>query len=351
MVAHLNDERTTTPMTIKKYVSSTRRRTPWEDNANLSSLEVFIINEYHFHYDFHHSPVKNKKTALLNSIKIEKCRLCNSNEVIKKGLTRNGIQRYFCKICGRRFTPTTGTIFEDHKLSISEWIEFLLNLFGYSSLNLNSKVNKNANTTAKYWLKKIFLLLEEYQNTLILEDEVWIDEFYYTVVRRDLYYKENGKLPRGLSRNKYCIGVGCDNHHHYYAMLEGKAKTSTPKTIKTFSSHIKKESILNHDSEHSHKNLVQLLELKSNVYETKETKKLDDKNNPMNRINHMCSALRKFLDSHPGFNRDELQDYLNLFVFMMSEPKDKLEKVNFLLEMAFKTQKVVKFREYYKKKT
>ena len=161
MVAHLNDERTTTPMTIKKYVSSTRRRTPWEDNANLSSLEVFINNEYHFHYDFHHSPIKNKETALLNSIEIEKCRLCNSNEVIKKGLTRNGIQRYFYKTCGRRFTPTTGTIFEDHKLSISEWIEFLLNLFGYSSLNLNSKVNKNANTTAKYWLKKIFLLLEE----------------------------------------------------------------------------------------------------------------------------------------------------------------------------------------------
>ena len=80
-------------------------------------------------------------------------------------------------------------------------------------------------------------------------------------------------------------------------------------------------------------------------------KKLDDKDNPMNRINHMCSALRKFLDSHPGFNRDELQDYLNLFVFMMSEPKEKLEKVNLLLEMAFKTQKVVKFREYYKKKT
>lgn len=71
----------------------------------------------------------------------------------------------------------------------------------------------------------------------------------------------------------------------------------------------------------------------------------------MNRINHMYSALRKFLDSHPGFNRDELQDYLNLFVFMMSEPKDKLEKVNLLLEMAFKTQKVVKFREYYKKRS
>lgn len=63
----------------------------------------------------------------------------------------------------------------------------------------------------------------------------------------------------------------------------------------------------------------------------------------------MCSALRSFLNSHPGFNRDELQDYLNLFVFMMSDPKDKLEKVDILLEMALKTRKSLKFREYFKK--
>lgn len=338
-------------MKNNKYVSSTRRRTPWEDKEDLSSLEVFIKDEYHQHYELHHQKISIQEVNLLNSFEITKCRICGSDKIIRKGFTRKGVQRYKCLLCSRYFGPTTGTIFDDHKISVTEWIEYLLNLFGYSSINLNSKVNKNANTTAKYWLKKVFLLLEDYQDNTVLSNEVWIDEFYYTVVRKDLYYKENGKLPRGLSRNKYCIGLGCDSNHHYYATVEGKAKTSVSKTLKAFELHIKKESILNHDSEHSHVKLIENLNLISNVYETKKTKLLKDVDNPMNRINHMCSALRRFLDSHPGFNRDELQDYLNLFIFVMSEPKDKLEKVKILLETALKQEKSIKFREYYKKKT
>lgn len=336
-------------MKNNKYDSSSRRRTPWEDKDDLSPLEVFICNEYHDHYDNHHNTPLIVEADLLNSIEIAECRLCGSLDISKKGFTANGIQRYRCKCCGRYFTPTTNTIFEDHKISISEWIEYLLNLFGYASLSLNSKVNKNANTTSKYWLKKVFMLLEDYQDNIVLEDIVWIDEFYYTVVRKDLYYKDNGKLPRGLSRNKYCIGVGCDNNHNYYAKVEGKAKTSVSKTYNTFKDHIKEGSTINHDSEHSHKKLVEDNKLISNVYETKNTKKLEDKDNPMNRINHMCSALRSFLNSHPGFNRDELQDYLNLFVFMMNEPKDKLKKVDILLEMALTHKKSIKFREYFRK--
>lgn len=338
-------------MKHNKYASSTRRRTPWEDKEDLSSLESFIKEEYHQHYKNHHQEIPEHEIKLLNSVEITECRHCGSKEIIRKGYNRNGVRRYKCTVCGKYFGPTTGTIFEDHKIPITEWIEYLLNLFGYSSINLNSKVNKNANTTAKYWLKKVFLLVEEYQNDTVLSNEVWIDEFYYSVVRKDLYYKENGKLPRGLSRNKYCIGLGCDSNRKYYAVVEGKAKTSVPKTLKAFEEHIQKESILNHDSEHSHVKLVENLKLRSNVYETKETKLLSDADNPMNRINHMCSSLRKFLDAHPGFNRDELQDYLNLFVFIMDEPKDKLEKVDLLLGMALKDGRSIKFREYFKKST
>ena len=350
-VAHPSDERTTNPMKHNRYSSSSRRKTPWDDKEDLSSLEAFIRGEYHDHFDMHHTNHQQNEATLLNSFDIASCRICGSESISKKGLTKNGIQRFYCHTCNHYFTITTGTIFANHKISVSEWIEYLLNLFGYSSLNLNSKVNKNANTTAKYWLKKVFLLLENYQDNIVLEDVVWIDEFYYTVVRKELYYKENGKLPRGLSRNKYCIGVGCDNHHHYYAVVEGKAKTSAPKTLKAFEQHIKPKSKLKHDSEHSHDVLIETLNLSSEVYPTKETKVLEDKDNPMNRINHMCSALRSFLDSHPGFNREELQDYLNLFVFMMIPPKNKLQKVQILLKLALTVPKSIKFREYFKRKT
>ena len=72
--------------------------------------------------------------------------------------------------------------------------------------------------------------------------------------------------------------------------------------------------------------------------------------NPLNRINHYCDLLKKFLNFHPGFDRDELQDYLNLFSFMMNKPHNKLEKVNILLEKAINSSKRITFRDYYFKK-
>ena len=318
----------------------------------MSALEVFVRNEYKNHFDIHHDSNKLLAEAdLLNAYSPDCCPRCGSTHFVKHGKYRNGLVRYSCHDCHRNFSITTGTVFQDHKLSISEWIEFLLNLFGYSSINLNSKMNKNASTTTKYWIKKVFLLLEDYQSDIVLEGKVWIDEFYYSVVRKELVYKENGKLPRGLSRNKYCVGLGCDNNGSFIAFVEGKAKTSVRKTLDTYQAHIKEGSTLNHDSEHSHEALVDLLGLKSNVYPTKETKLLEDQKNPMKEINHVCSALRSFLDSHPGFKREELQDYLNLFVFMQSRPKNKLEKVNILLQLGLKTPKSLKFREYYSKKS
>ena len=338
-------------MKNNEYRSHSRKRTPWDDKTDLSPLEVFVRKEYKDHFEMHHDPNKLlKETELLNSYSPICCPYCGSAEFVKHGHYKTGAIRYLCKDCRKHFSITTGTIFQDHRLSIAEWIEFLLNLFGYTSINLNSKVNKNAATTTKYWLKKVFLLLEDYQEKILLEDTVWIDEFYYSVVRKDLKYKENGKLPRGLSRNKYCVGLGCDKNGHIIASVEGKAKTSVKKTLDVFQNHIKAGSELRHDSEHSHEKLVELLNLQSSVYPTKETKLLADKDNPMKEINHVCSALRSFLDSHPGFNRDELQDYLNLFVFMMSHPKNKLEKVNILLQMALTSRKILTFREYFSKK-
>lgn len=50
-----------------------------------------------------------------------------------------------------------------------------------------------------------------------------------------------------------------------------------------------------------------------------------------------------------GFSRSELQGYLDLFVFMMNPPHDKLEKVRILLEKAIITKKTLKYRDYFAK--
>lgn len=56
--------------------------------------------------------------------------------------------------------------------------------------------------------------------------------------------------------------------------------------------------------------------------------------------------LKKFLRAHSGFDRDDLQDYLNFFSFIASNPdQETLEKVKILLELVFYNPKILRYRD------
>lgn len=126
-------------------------------------------------------------------------------------------------------------------------------------------------------------------------------------------------------------------------------QTSDTKTVQIFKGHIRPYSHLIHDDEKSHHALVHALQLKSESYKSTYLSKLNDKDNPLNKLNHYCDLLKKFLNAHPGFNREELQGYLNLFSFMMNPPHNKLEKIEILLKLALNYHKIMTFRDYYMK--
>lgn len=111
--------------------------------------------------------------------------------------------------------------------------------------------------TSIYWLHKVFLILREYQNNVVLSGNVYIDKMFYKVIKSDIETKE-GKQLRGLSHNQYCIGVGYDKKH-IMAIVEGLWKPSKDKTETTFMVHIKPNSRLIHDDEKSHRIMVKKL--------------------------------------------------------------------------------------------
>ena len=56
--------------------------------------------------------------------------------------------------------------------------------------------------------------------------------------------------------------------------------------------------------------------------------------------------LKKFLRVHSGFDRDDLQDHLNFFSFIASNPdQETLEKVKNLLELVFYNPKILRYRD------
>lgn len=121
------------------------------------------------------------------------------------------------------------------KIPVGKWIEYRLNLFRYVSLNADSWNNRNAISASKYWLEKVFLTLENSPNNVILEDTIWLDETYYSLIMRDKVRDENGNLLRGLSRNQICIGVATDKKHTI-CFVEGFGNPLKSEAMKHFRS-------------------------------------------------------------------------------------------------------------------
>jgi len=331
----------------KSETQKSRRKTPWDGNEKLTATQRFLKEKYDMRYKTHHRKISESGEAeMVNTYVPEKCPFCSSEKFKKSGYTDSGVQRYKCA-CNKTFLPTTGTIFDDHKISVSEWMEYCLNLFRHVSILADSWNNKNAYKTSRYWLQKLFLTLESVQNEIVLSGKVWLDETFYSVISEDITHNDDGKKLRGLSNNQICIGVATDKQQTIF-LVEGTGKPSQKKTYDTFRERIKPKSTLIHDKESAHKKLVEALELESVVYSSKELKELLDKDNPLYPVNRAHAILKMFLNSHGGFIRDDIQGYLNLFALVSNPPDDMLDKVALVIDLAFQNPKTLRYRKFYR---
>lgn len=86
------------------------------------------------------------------------------------------------------------------------------------------------------------------------------------------------------------------------------------------------------------------MNLKSVSYSSADLKGLADSENPLDPVNRIHCLLKMFLNAHSGFNRDELQNYLNLYSFVINSPSDHLEKVEKIINLVFENPKSLKYR-------
>lgn len=330
----------------KAEVSKSRRATPWDGSEDMNPTQAFLKKHYDERYNNHHRKVEESdESEMINYYSPGKCPFCNSMAFKKNGYTNSGVQRYKCE-CAKTFLSTTGTIFDDHKLSISEWMEYCLNLFRHVSILADSWNNKNAFKTSRYWLEKLFLTLDGVQNDIVLSGDVWLDETFYSVISDDIVRNKDGSKLRGLSNNQICIGVATDKQNTIF-QVEGTGKPSQKKTYDAFINHIASKSRLIHDKESAHKKLVTALALESITYASKDLKGLLDKENPLYPINRAHAILKMFLNSHSGFDRENLQGYLNLFAIVTNPPDEMLAKVERVIDLAFKNPKTLRYRDFF----
>lgn len=295
-------------------------------------------------YEAKHRRMSDEEIDLFNHVVLPDCPYCHSADFVSWGKARDGIRRFRCRQCRHTFSPLTGTLFDGHKIPVSEWMEYLLHLFEFHSLSSSATDNRNAPMTGRYWLRKTFSALRNYQENIVLGREVWLDETFFPVIRSKEVLRD-GKRLRGISRNKISVAVATDGFHSLL-IDERRSKPTDGSTWLAYSGHILPGSHIIHDGENSHSVLTKSIPgLTESVYPSGCLKGLRDSENPMYPINHVHALAKSFMRSHGGYDRDGLQDWMNLLAFILNPPSDPGKKVSELLRLAINTRERVRFRD------
>ena len=206
----------------------------------------------------------------------------------------------------------SNTIFHSTNKNFETWALYLTLMTFNVPLEMAEEVCGISHSTAMLWRQKVFATVDGYQEHLYLKDRVWIDETY--IFDSTLLHDDNFKQKRGLSRNLICIVVAIDIHKNTYAVICGHGKPSATRIYKALKDHIVKGSTIVHDGEKAHNMLIEKLELISEAYkaDTKDKNYLEN----MALINNMCSWLKRYIYRFIGMRMDNLQSYLNWFVYL-----------------------------------
>jgi transposase-like protein len=247
------------------------------------------------------------------------CPHCGSGEYWKDGSTPSSTQRYLCRKCNKRFSALTGTIFEYSKKDLPTWVDFVTMMCHNVQVDAAADMCEISHHTAFEWRHRVLATINGYQKHLVLRNRVWIDETYIT--DSSLLGDPEWRSKRGLSKNKICIAVAIDVFKNPIAVVCGHGKPSSKRIKDALLGNIANGSTIVHDMEKSHKALVKAVAGVDEAYRA-------DTNNPeylegMELVNSLCSWIKRYLWRFPGMKPDNLQSYLNWFVYLFRVRRDK----------------------------
>ena len=137
------------------------------------------------------------------------------------------------------------------------------------SITTSTRGNRNACSAGRYWLLKVFVILRDYLDSIILEDIVYYDETFFTQIESKKK-QPDGKEYRGISRNKFCVVLANDSHDHIVLIMRNVSTPSLKSIWNTLSFHAKEGSTFVHNDKRSHSVLIDRLKPVSIAYDTEQ---------------------------------------------------------------------------------
>lgn len=266
--------------------------------------------------------------------KVEKCRKCGGDRIVKFGKDKNGKQRYKCKCCGATFTETSYSATSKTRHSKEDWEVYIHLLLKGASLTECAFQCGISVRTAFIWRHKILSTLQHDQRNRVMSGIVEADEKYIPVS-----YKGNHKqsthfvMPRepfkrgsdNHSNNypKVCVMCAVERNGQSYSEVLGAGASTTRMVNHAFENRIAPDSIMLSDGGKSIANYfakrkdIGHIVLKSSVSGSHKGGDPEIRGiYHIQTVNNFHKRLDDFMRSYSGVATKYLNHYVSLFVWI-----------------------------------
>lgn len=266
--------------------------------------------------------------------RVEKCRKCNSDKVVKFGVDKNGKQRYRCKCCGATFTETSYSVVAGTRHSEEVWEIYIRLLLVGASLEECARQCRISVRTAFIWRHKILNALQRDQDNRMMAGIVEADEMFMPVSYKGNHKKskrfamprapfKRGSDNRSNKTPKACIMCAVERNGQGYGEVIGLGQP-TPKMIEyAFEKRIIPDSIILADGAYAinkyfgQKKDVELIRLQSTADGSRHSKIPEIRGiYHIQTVNNFHNRFQRFLRCYNGVSTKYLNHYVNLFVWI-----------------------------------
>jgi DNA-directed RNA polymerase subunit RPC12/RpoP len=257
------------------------------------------------------------------------CQKCGSkNSLIKNGKDTNQNQRYKCKSCKKTFIldESTTSQLQNSEYTFKKFIGYMIDDVTLEVIARNLDINIK---TALYYRFLVFESLRNYQDEIILEGTVLIDETFVRINTKKYKLKRaDGKGIRGISFNHLCVITMINLRGLCIAKVASRGMAKPQLYIDLCAANMGDLDLLIHDGSSTQKQFLRHFKC-PNIDARRES----DGQYTTILVDSLHSNIKRFLFKHAGYRVKFLQHYMNFFVYRYNcTPKTKYTNMRKLIE-------------------
>ena len=255
------------------------------------------------------------------------CKHCNI-KMNKNGKTKNGVQKYICKICKYTCSETTNTIVSHSHLSFDIWSNVIDNLLDGFTIRRIAEENNISIYTSFRLRHKVLLALKNFVEGIKLKGNAQSDEKYFSInlkgtktknMSRYTKKRTSTKSPyRGISHHKVCTVSTIDEDDNLVLKIVGLGRCTTDMLEDALGNKVTDTNNFNTDSATAYRKFCKKHNIK--LHAVPSGKHSNGEIN-ISKINGIHSQLEIWLSKFKGVSIRHLQGYLDWFVFIFTMKK------------------------------